>query len=198
MRAQKPELVTAPASSLLSLEEVKQYLRIESDDTDEDLALNSMIGAAVSSLDGYSGLLGRALLTQSWRQSFDSFPEDGRLPIALGTVQNVDTLDYVDDLGSSRTFDAWHLVNELIGPALVLQDSATWPSTVIRPDAVTVTWTAGYGESPDDVPDQFRVAALQIIGHWYSNREAVTHGSQAVEVPWGLRQIIASMRTFGG
>lgn len=198
MRAQKPELVTAPAAGIVSLAEVKEYLRLEADETDEDLVLGSLIKGAASRLDGYSGLLGRALITQSWRQKFDRFPDDGRIPIALGRVQEVSELAYVDDLGASRTFEAWHLVEEPIGPCVMLQDTATWPSTDTRPDAVTLSWTAGYGDAASDVPEQIRIAALQLIGHWYVNREAAMTGAQVFEVPWSLADTIRSMRAFGG
>jgi uncharacterized phiE125 gp8 family phage protein len=61
-----------------------------------------------------------------------------------------------------------------------------------------VTWTAGYGGTPADVPEPFQVAALQLIAHWYATREAVNVGNIVTEVPWGLRQTIAAMRDFGG
>lgn len=197
MKAQKPELVTAPAADLLTLAEVKEYLRLETEDTDEDVGLALLIKGAVAALDGHSGMLGRALMTQTWAQKFDDFPEYDRIRVAFGPVQQVNQLAYIDELGATQTFDAWHLVNEPIGPAIVLQDGATWPSTDTRPDAVTVTWLAGFGEA-SAVPEQFRIAALQLVGHWYTHREPVSVGGAAFEVPWHLKQTIASMRAFGG
>jgi uncharacterized phiE125 gp8 family phage protein len=198
MRAQKPELVTAPATALLTLAEVKQFLRIECDEFEEDALLGSLIASATATLDGYGGLLGRALITQGWRQKFDDFPASNTIPLPLGRVQAVGAVSYLDERDEQASFTAWHLIETHLGPAIMLDDDATWPTTATRPDAVTISWTAGYGNAASEVPEVFRLAALQLIAHWYANREAVNVGNIVTEVPWGLRQTIASMRAFGG
>ena len=198
MRAQKPERVTAPATGLLTLDEVKEFLRIEADELEEDTRLSSLIASAEATLDGYSGLLGRALIDQQWRQRFDDFPACDRLPLPLGLVRTAPVVTYRDTLGGEQTFTAFHLVTTALGPAIELEDGATWPQTATRPDAVTVTWTAGYGPDPEDVPEIFRTAALQLIAHWYATREAVNVGNIVTEIPWGLRQTIAAMGAVTG
>lgn len=198
MRAQRPERVTSPASGVVTLAAVKEFLRIEADETGEDALLGTLIASASHHLDGYGGLLGRALITQQWRQRFSDFPYGDDLPIPLGPVQGTPTISYVDQLGGTLSFTGFHLVSLPLGPALELQDGLAWPLPATRPDAVTVTWSAGYGDAPADVPEPFQVAALQLIAHWYATREAVNVGNIVSEVPWGLRQTIASMRDFGG
>ncbi len=198
MRAQKPERVTAPATALLTLAEVKEFLRIEVDETEEDALLGSLIASATVTLDGYGGLLGRALIDQQWRQRFSDFPDWDRLPLPLGLVRTAPVVTYRDTLGGEQTFDRFHLVTTALGPAIELEDGATWPQTATRPDAVTVTWTAGYGPDAADVPEVFRTAALQLIAHWYGTREAVNVGNIVTEVPWGLRQTIAAMGAVTG
>lgn len=198
MRAQKPERVTAPATALLTLAEVKQFLRIEEEETEEDTLLGSLIASATGTLDGYSGLLGRALIDQQWRQRFDDFPDCDRLCLPLGLVKTAPVVTYYDTQGGTQTFDRFHLVATALGPAIELQDGLTWPQTATRPDAVTVTWTAGYGPDPEDVPEIFRTVALQLIAHWYGTREAVNVGNIVTEVPWGLRQTIAAMGAVTG
>lgn len=198
MRAQRPERVTAPATRLVSLEEVKQFLRIEADETEEDTLLGSLILSAEATLDGYSGLLGRALIDQVWRQRFDDFPPCDQLRLPLGPLVATPTVTYRDTLGGEQEFESFHLVTTALGPAIELEDGATWPQTATRPDAVTVTWLAGYGPGPEDVPEIFRTVALQLIAHWYGTREAVNVGNIVTEVPWGLRQTIAAMSAVTG
>jgi uncharacterized phiE125 gp8 family phage protein len=198
MRAQRPERVTAPASGIVTLAQVKEFLRIDEDEAGENALLNTLIASASYHLDGYGGLLGRALITQGWRQRFSDFPEGDDLPIPLGPVQGTPTISYVDQLGTPTSFTGFHLISLPLGPALELQDGLAWPLPATRPDSVTLTWTAGYGNTPADVPEPFQIAALQLIAHWYATREAVNVGNIVTEVPWGLRQTIASMRDFGG
>jgi hypothetical protein len=48
----------------------------------------------------------------------------------------------------------------------------SYPSDVqIRPDAVTITYTAGYGTSSINIPDTVRLGILSRIGRAYTNRE---------------------------
>lgn len=198
MRAQKPERVTAPATALLALPEVKEFLRIEQDETAEDGLLGALIASAEATLDGYAGLLGRALIDQEWRQRLSDFPDCDRLCLPLGLVRTAPVVTYRDTQGGEQTFDRFHLVTTALGPAIELEDGATWPLAATRPDAVTVTWTAGYGPDPEDVPEIFRTAALQLIAHWYATRETVNVGNIVTEVPWGLRQTIAAMGAVTG
>lgn len=75
-----PVRVTPPAEPPVSLEEAKAHLRV--DFGDDDLYVAGLIEAATAHLDGWSGILGRALVTQTWRQDLCGFPRDGviRLP----------------------------------------------------------------------------------------------------------------------
>lgn len=198
MRAQRPERVTAPASGIVGLAQVKEFLRIDEDEAEENDLLNTLIASAGLHLDGYGGLLGRALVTQQWRQRFSDFPHSDCLPIPFGPVQGTPTLSYIDQLGVTQSFTGFHLVSLGLGPALELQDGLAWPLAATRPDAVTLTWTAGYGDDEAAVPEPFQLAALQLIAHWYAAREAVNVGNIVTEVPWGLRQTIGAMRDFGG
>ena len=58
------KLITAPASTPVSLVEVKSYMRELT--TDQDTLFTSLIAAATSYLDGPNGYLGRAIITQTW------------------------------------------------------------------------------------------------------------------------------------
>jgi uncharacterized phiE125 gp8 family phage protein len=197
VHAQAPERVSAPATPLLSLDEVKLFLRIEPEEHEEDSLLGHLIGAATAALDGWAGLLGRALIDQQWRQRLSAFPDEPRLALPLGPVRAPPQVLYRDPAGAEQSFADFHLVRTALGPGIALADGARWPATAVRPDAVTLTWTAGYGPSPSDVPEPVRTAALLLIAHWHQNREAVVIGTIATEVPWGLRQLIAQLRACG-
>jgi len=73
-----PIRTTPPATLPVSLTEAKLHLRVDHDD--EDLLIEGLIGAATDHLDGWTGILGRCLEEQEWRQDFDGF-ENFRLPL---------------------------------------------------------------------------------------------------------------------
>lgn len=60
-------LVTAPTASPLSVFEAKEHLRV--DHADQDRIIQRHINAAVAYLDGYKGVLGRAIMEQTWSVS---------------------------------------------------------------------------------------------------------------------------------
>ena len=49
-------------------------------------------------------------------------------------------------------------------------EGSSWPSTSTRPDAVTVSYTAGYGSSADDVPARAKAAIKLILADLFEHR----------------------------
>lgn len=163
-----PARIAAPGSPPVSLEELKAHVRVEFDD--DDALLQACLDAAVSHLDGWSGALGRALVTQTWRFDYGAFFD--ALRIDLDPVQSV-SVTYVDSLGAVQTLApaSYHLVRDAAGPVIVPSDGASWPTTAIRPDAVRVSAVCGYGD-PAAVPGAIKAAIKLIAGDLYANREA--------------------------
>ena len=74
-----PVRTVAPVADLVSLAEAKAQCRV--DDSDSDVLMTALIKAATDHLDGYSGVLGRALITQTWAVDFGGFSDLIRLPV---------------------------------------------------------------------------------------------------------------------
>ena len=70
-----------------------------------------------------------------------------------------------------------------------------WPiAQPNRPDAVQVTYTAGYGNTAAAVPADLQLAILMIAAHSYENREASvlpTTGTGPVLVPLGVESLLS-------
>lgn len=164
----RPVLVTAPSVPLLTLAEAKAQLRV--DVTDEDTLITALVTAANSYLDGYTGVLGRALLQQTWQVDFDSFGDGMRLPV--GDVISVTSVTYYDASNVQQTLatSVYELRTDSTGPFIGLKVNQSWPSSYDRDDAVRVTWTAGYGTAATSVPEAIRAAAKLLISSWYDNR----------------------------
>jgi uncharacterized phiE125 gp8 family phage protein len=61
-----------------------------------------------------------------------------------------------------------------------------------RGEYIRVTFTAGFATVPAD----FRTAVLQIIAHWYENREATSEGGFD-ELPLAVRSLVSPHRQVG-
>ena len=196
MKPLAPVQTSPPAVTPVSVDEAKARLRIDS--TDEDSTVGLMITAATAYLDGWSGTLGRALVTQTWAQSFSDFPVGRRLRLPLAPVQSISSITYQDADDVEQTFDAsnYRLQTDALGPYVELKRGSSWPGTINRDDAVTVTFVAGYGDNAADVPGSIRDAMILMIGHLFENREA-TSPLTIKEIPWGAKTLLAPFNRIG-
>lgn len=149
-----PLLTEPPAETPVDLAAMKKHLRI--DHSEDDDMLQEAIDAAVKKLDGYSGALGRALVTQTWSMAagFQCVPV--RLPLA--PIQRA-TVNYIDSSGSTVTVAEADTVLDLdaIGWFVRPKTGRFWPTLSAAEDAVRVSFVAGYG-APDAVPSDIRLA----------------------------------------
>jgi uncharacterized phiE125 gp8 family phage protein len=99
-----------------------------------------------------------------------------RLP--LGPVQSVTTVKYYNSANSQATLSTanYALYTDALGPYVGWLYGYSVPSLYARADAIEVTFIAGYGDEPKDVPAPIRHAILMIVGHLYENRETVNVG----------------------
>lgn len=181
--------VTAPASAPITLPEVKAQLRITHNA--EDAALNGMIAAAVAVVDG-EGLLGRAMVTQTWAQYVSQSP--GWVRLEMGPFLALTSVQYYDDDGALQDADASHFEIRLQDDFVICKpkEGREWPTADVRPDAIKITYTAGFGAAAD-VPADLKHALLLLVSHWYQNREASTETALS-EIPMGFEMLLGAHR----
>ena len=181
--------IAAPSVEVVTLPAAKAHLRV--DHSADDSLITALIGAAVQYFDGRSGILGRALGTQTWRLE-TAAPAGGCLSLELPPVSAVDKVEYLRDGAMVEWPDSeWRLGYKGEIAFVVPLENRVWPSTDARENAWSVSFTAGAAAA--DVPEPLRVALLMLIGHFYQNREAVSAGGMA-ELPLAVSALIAPYR----
>lgn len=190
MQSLTPTLETAPATALITLDEAKQQVR--RDDDDDNAILTRLIAVVMSRLDGVDGILGRALITQTWSESFDAFPAGATLCLSLAPVIDVTSVTYFDTDDQEQTFPGanYSAFNRSRRGYVKLGYNSAWPSSYERDDAVTVTYQAGYGAAASDVPAAIKHAAMMMLAHYYENREAVLVGTISSDLPQGIMTLL--------
>lgn len=182
-------VVTEPAVEPVSLTEAKLHLRV--DISDDDNLITPLIQAARETVEDISR---RALITQVWKYILDEFPSGDEIVLPLPPLQSVASITYKDQDGSSFTFSSGdYIVNTDADPGkVVLGYGKAWPSTTLYPTgAITVQFTAGFGDASTDVPRKYIQAMLLLIGHWYENREAIqTTGAVPKEIPLAIDALL--------
>src|SRR6185369_8190715 len=89
-------LIAAPESAVVSLDDMKEHLRVDADNTDDDDVIDAFTAATTQHLDGRDGLLGRALIDQTWELRLSWFPCYGLLRLPLPPLIEVVSVKYID------------------------------------------------------------------------------------------------------
>jgi len=213
-----PRLLTAPATEPVTKAEAMAHSRIDTDA--KDGVIDSLMVAARRRVESETGL---ALITQTWVGTLDAWPGtpaadlyslssfvEGPISLATGSsdpieipkrpFQSVTSIKTLDEYGAEATVSSSLYFTALEGePArgvVMLKIGQTWPTTVLAPRAgIRITFAAGFGDGPDDVPDDLRAAILMLASHWYENREPVVMGALG-KLPHHVDEILASWRNL--
>lgn len=194
MRCLPPERVVAPAAAPVSLAEAKAHLRVDHDE--DDARIEAAISAATGHLDGYDGILGRALMVQRWRQHFAFWPASRTLELPLAPVTSIVEVRSRAPSGAETVLDgaSYRLLSAAARPVVLLSLNAVLPDLDTAPDAVSVTYVAGYGIA-EDVPPPLRSAILLMVGDLFRFTETVSLGaSAAVPMSTTVDRLISPFR----
>lgn len=187
-----PVRTVAPTELPVTLDEAKQWARI--DHSDHDDMVNALISAAVGHTDGHTGVLGRCLVTQTWRQDFACWQGSLQLPfpdVASVVVKYYDASNALQTVSSSL----YSLLADERGSYVWFNDDFTAPTVSDdRMDAVQVTLVAGYGAA-SAVPEAIKAAIKMLVAHWYDNVAASEANMN--EIPFGVSAILAPYRRVG-
>lgn len=189
-----PVVVTQPAEEPLTLEEAKAHCKVHPDVTADDDYITRLLTSCRSHTESR---LRRAFVETEFRLSFDGFPTSRDIELFPAQVTEVSAVTYFDANGDPQTLDAeQYVVDTDNAPGrIVLLPDYCWPSTQCgRPNSVSITFTAGYGEDGDAVPANVKQAIGLLLAHHYDNRSAVEIGTIATEVPLAYEALIAAER----
>jgi len=150
--------------SVITLDEAKNYLRVDS--ADDNALITALIEAAE---DLVEKLTWRTLLTQTFELIYDTVGES--IEITKSPLQEVTKIETIDDAGvktevSSSIYDV-----DITGSRgrVMLKSGCVWP--IHRGFAsFIITAKAGYGDAAASVPAALRQAALAALAVLYESR----------------------------
>lgn len=159
----KLTLTTAPTAAAVEEQAVRDHLRV--DVGDEDYLVGKYIAAATAYLDGWTGILGRALMPQSWTMTLDTFPA-GDICIPFGPVTAITSVKYKDDDGTLQTVATSDYRNSLGPTGARIRTISGWPSHGDYLDAVEVVFVAGNG-----CPEPVEAAIMMMVAGMFEGRQ---------------------------
>lgn len=186
LNSPRSKLLTSPAIEPVSLEEIKEHLRITHDD--DDLLLTELISAARHEFESVTGL---ALISQAWRCWYDAplFGDglgwwdgvrEGMLPKAAVPAftlapSPVLSLTSVKFYSISDVETVWsesnYQLDAISRPGRVaVKSNAQWPTSLRSVNAFAIDLTAGFGATENDVPADIRHAIKMMAAFRYDHR----------------------------
>lgn len=182
---------TPPTREPISVDEMQTHGRITGSDLDPIIR-----NAIVASRRYVEEIIGRALINRSYTLERDTFADEMRLPYP--PLSSVTQIQYVDTDGDTQTLSSdVYTVDTTREPGLVrLGYDQSWPATRDYPGAVTIEYVAGYGDGPEDVPEQIKIALMSHAMTLIDNPSMIDYGMQVREVPHVFERLLAPWRNY--
>jgi uncharacterized phiE125 gp8 family phage protein len=130
-----------PSGLPLTLDELARAMKLGTLTEDDEAELTDWLLSAVEDVENDSQ---RALMQQTWQLKMDEFPDV--IELRRPPILTVATVSYIDTEGDSQTITSTDYDTDLVGePGRIFPaEGYCWPSVDCIPNAVTVTFTAGY------------------------------------------------------
>ena len=139
--------VGSPVDWPISLQDAKDRLEFGTTTEDDDRKIQSLIPVAVEMVETDCQ---RAIVNRTWKLYMDEFPCE-EIELRMPPIVSVTSVTYTDSDGATQTVSSTLYDTDLVGePGRIRPASGTsgWPTAACVPNAVTVNFTAGYGETP--------------------------------------------------
>ena len=175
----KLELMIPPAAEPLTLAEVKEFLKI--DHGDEDSLLSGLIRSGRLACEIF---IDRKLVSQHWR-CFRNDWGAGPVYLPFSPIRSVEEVavfrdgDYVP-----LAAESWLLDLDSFRPRLIGTPGHGWPDPDIPVAGIRISFTAGYGESWNDVPADIRQGLLHWIAAAFQQGEEAVRDRRLAEDLW--------------
>lgn len=183
-----PILLTPPLNEPVTLDEAKEWLKIDTDDEDE--LLQTLISAARLMIEAASC---RILIDQTWRIVLNAWPVYGRLRLPVGPLRQVAAIRIYDSNGVAQALAGSLLLPEAGAEPPVLMANGPLPSPGRALQGIEVDVLIGHGPQPEHVPAPLRQAVLRLVTNWFENRGDVM-GGEATALPREIMALVAPYR----
>lgn len=180
--------IVEPSAEPFTLAVAKAHLRVLTGD--EDTVIRDFLKAA---REDFEDSTGRILMTQTWEQYLDWFPNE--INLLRAPVQSVVSIKYIDTEGATQTLaSSEYVLDAKSEPARIVEAfGKSWPTTRDTVNAVIINFLAGY-TSAALVPRTAKQALKLMLAHSFEHRESVVMGGAPVPLPDGVPALLAKNR----
>lgn len=179
---------SAPAKEPVTVAEVRDFGLIP--DNIQNALIQRLIASARERCETFTR---RQFITATWALTLDCFPsweiKLRRGPWTATSISTGGSVAYLDTAGDSQTVATADYRFDHVQGRLTPVHGSIWPSTYDVTNAVTITYTSGYGTAPSAVPEGIKTAIIMTVLDWVENRRGV------FDLPIGVQQMLLSFWT---
>lgn len=208
------EVTLGPALEPVTLNEAKDFLRVNGDD--DDALISELIVAARRAGEDFTR---RTFIATTYKLSLDRWPSRSDLDDGLweGVREGADKSSPNASLALPRpplrsvtsvtTFDdtdagtVWASSNYFVDtgsiPGRILPRSGRAPPTAARvANGIEIVFKAGHGDAAQSVPRPLRQGLLMLVSHLHEQREPVIVGERVSSLPLGVGRLWQPFRVM--
>lgn len=200
---QSIQVTVAPTFEPLTAAEAREFCRI--DDDSQDGTLDLCIKSARERIENDTS---RSLVTQTLRMTLDAFPNscddryesnerdegsEDAIIVPRPPLVSVSSITYVDTSGATQTLStAAYTVDTYSEPGRIVPAYGySWPSTRDVPNAVTITFVAGY--TATTLPARAKLLCGLLTHYEFDQRNPVNIGNIVNEMPLAVKTLMGQL-----
>lgn len=178
-------VVTAPAYEPVTVAEAREWCRIPSDITEHDWTLNLLI---IAMREYAEHMTGRAFAQRTLKLTASEYATDSkwayRFDLPFPPLVSVSSFVYIDGDDTEQTLATTEYdVHTWAEPGFIVRSyGGAWPATLSAPNAVQITYVAGYG-GPSLIPRAVRLWMQARIATLFEMREQIVTGTIVAALP---------------
>ena len=161
------KVITEPATEPVTLAEASLFIRYTQ--SLQNNVITALITAARRYVESWTN---RTLVTTTYEYYLEDFCNVMEMP--KSTVNSITSITYVDSNGDTQTLASTVYGLDNVSPinTVYLLPEQSWPAVQTQPNAVKITFPAGYGAA-SAVPEDVKIAIKIMVGFMFEQREAM-------------------------
>ncbi|SFD53973.1 head-tail connector protein [Roseivivax sediminis] len=183
---------TSVPDAALPVDALKHHLRLGSGfaaSTVQDPVLTSFLRAAMAAIEARTG---KALLQRDFVLTLERWDDPEAQPLPIAPIAHLSQVTITDRTGTAEYPDIFRFrtTADMHAPRLRYQQRLL--PRIPEGGSAEIRFTAGYGETCDDLPADLVQAVMLLAAHYYEYRDATALGEGCM--PFGVTSLVARYR----
>jgi len=155
-------LLTDATTEVLTLAEIKTFLRIDGNDFDDIITPFIKVSRQIG-----ENITGREFVEKEFKLYLDTFPQCNGIEVKRSKLKSITSIQYYDVNNALQTLSSadYYFTNDANYSSIYINNDKTFPTTYERKQAVIITFKADYPNRPEAI----KQACLSVCSYLYEN-----------------------------